>query len=157
MRRTRWLILAAISIIVFAVGSSYYKGLLRMRKDAPPPPKPLKLGVDATAEGWHYRKSDDKNRGPNGEPCPSMDVTAKSFVQVQQPSSYELDGVGLKLYHNCGTSYDEVKTPKASFDITSGVLFSEAEAEILRGVEADYPASNRVVKIIASGVHFETK
>ncbi len=117
----------------------------------------MRSGIDATAEGWHYRKNDDKNRGPNGEPCPAMDVTAKSFVQVQQPSSYELDGVGLKLYHQCGATYDEVKSAKASFDISSGVLYSEGESEILRGIDAAKPSMDQVVKIIASGIHFETK
>ncbi len=43
MRRARWLILAAISIIVFAVGSTYYKGVDRMQKDAPPPPVRLEI------------------------------------------------------------------------------------------------------------------
>ena len=116
MRRARWLILAAISIIVFAVGSSYYGRLLRMEKEAPTPPRPLKAGVDATAEGWHRRRTDASKRGPNGEPCPISDVSAKSFVQVQEPSSFELEGLDLKIYHNCGESFDEVNSAKASFD-----------------------------------------
>ena len=80
MRRARWLILAAITIIVFALGSTYYARLARLAKDAPAAPKALKPGMDATAEGWHFRKTDDKKRGPNGEPCPVVEVTAKSFV-----------------------------------------------------------------------------
>ncbi len=157
MRPARWLILAAISIIVFVVAATYYGRLVSMRKDAPPPVSPLKAGIDATAEGWHYRKNDDKNHGPNGGPCPLIEVTAKSLVQVREPSSYSLEGVGLKLFHKCGVSYDEVKSDKADFDIAAGILFSDGAVEITRGLEPDEQASNRLVKISSSGVHFETK
>src|ERR1039457_3165417 len=157
MRRARWLLLAAISLIVFAVGSTYYGRLMRMAKDAPAPVEPLKSGIDATAQGWHYRKDDDTKRGPSGEPCPVVEVTAKSFSQVQQPASYQLEGVGLKLFHDCGAKFDQVTSAKASFDISSGVLYSEGEIEILKGLVPNQAPGNRLVKIVSSGVYFETK
>jgi len=49
MRRARWLILAAITIIVFAVGATYYERLARMARETPAPPTPLRAGIDASA------------------------------------------------------------------------------------------------------------
>ena len=83
MRRARWLILAAITIIIFAVGSSYYGRLARMAKDAPAPPTPLRAGIDASAEGWHYRSYDEKRRGPNGEPCPVVEVIGEELQPIE--------------------------------------------------------------------------
>jgi lipopolysaccharide export system protein LptA len=157
MRRARWLILATITIIVFAVGSTYYNRLARMEKDAPAPPKALRPGIDATAEAWHHRKFDDSKRGPNGAPCPVIDVEAKTFAQVQEPSSYQLEGVVLKLFHHCGPKFDEVKSAKASFDTSTGILFSEGEVAITKGLEEERAPSNRLVNIVSSGVFFETK
>jgi lipopolysaccharide export system protein LptA len=157
MRRARWLLLAAISLIVFAVGSTYYGRLMRMAKEAPAPVEPLKSGIDATAQLWHYRKNDDTKRGPNGEPCPVVEVTARSFSQVQQPASYQLEGVGLKMFHSCGNKFDQVTSAKASFDTSSGVLYSEGDVEILKGLGAEQAPANRLVKIVSSGVYFETK
>jgi lipopolysaccharide export system protein LptA len=159
MRRARWLILAAITIIILAVGSSYYGRLARMAKDTPAPPIPLRAGIDASAEGWHYRSYDEKRRGPNGEPCPVVEVMAKNFNQLKQPSSYLLDGVGLKFFHFCGQSFDEVTSAKASFDTASGVLFSEGEVQITKGrqSESEDAPTARLVKIVSSGVTYETK
>ena len=91
MRRARWLILAAIIIIVFGVGSTYYGRLARMAKDAPPPPTPLKDGIDASAEAWHYRTYDEKRRGTHGEPCPPC------------PSSRARTTVGILLMPSSGS------------------------------------------------------
>lgn len=157
MRRARWLILAAISIIVFVVGSTYYGRLLRMERDAPPPAKPLRNGIDATAEGWHYRKTDDNHRGPGGEPCPVVEIAAKSFTQVKEPATFDLEGVELKLFHDCGTALNEVKSAKASFDTSTGLLYSEGDVEITIGASADADPAKKPVKVMSSGVHFETK
>jgi lipopolysaccharide export system protein LptA len=158
MRRTRWLILAAITIIVVAVASTYYSRLARLEKEAPARPQPLRAGLDATAEGWRFRKTDDVRRGPNGAPCPVIEVLAKSFEQIKEPSSYQLGGVELKIFHDCGETYDDVKSAKASFDTASGLLYSEGEVEITMGVAGNQPAAGgRLVKIVSSGVHFETQ
>lgn len=157
MRRARWLILAAISIIVLAVGSTYYERLVRMRKDAPSSPQPLKAGIGATAEGWHYRKADATLRGPDGQPCPVIEVSARQFAQLDAPSVLELQGVELHLFHDCGATYDRIKSAKASFDTASGELYSEGEVEITRGVRPDDKPSARLLQIVSSGVHFETK
>jgi lipopolysaccharide export system protein LptA len=156
MRRARWLILAAITIIVVAVGFTYYARLARMQRDAPPVPTPLKPGIDATAEGWSYRKTDDNRRGPNGEPCPIIEVTAQNFEQIQEPSSFQLEVVALKLFRDCGVKFDEVKSAKATFDMLSGDLYSEGDVVITMGFGAG-GENSRLVKIVTSGVHFDTK
>lgn len=157
MRRARWLILAAISIIVVFVGATYYARLARMAKDAPAAPKPLRTGLEATAEGWKFRKTDDNKRGPNGEPCPIVEVAAKNFQQIKEPSSFELEGVDLKHYRDCGKAFDQVKSDKASFDTSSGVMYSEGQVEIAMGIHPDEPEKYRLVKIVSSKVHYETR
>ncbi len=158
MRRARWLILAAITIIIVAVGSTYYGRLARMEKEAPETPKPLRPGLDAAAEGWRFRKADADHRDANGEPCPVIEVLAKRFEQIKEPSSYELGDVELKMFHDCGKRFDDVKSAKANFDTLSGLLYSEGQVEITKGMnEADAGAGGRLVKITSSGVTFETK
>src|SRR4051794_14645277 len=132
MRRTRWLIVAAISLILFTVGFTYYARVARLRSEAPPPAKPLKEGLEGTAEGWHY----SHNEGG----CPVFDAHAQSFEQVKEPSSFRLKNVALQLFHECGKSADHVKTERASFDVDSGVMFSEDAVEITLGVPSDAQA-----------------
>ena len=157
MRRARWLIVAAILIIVASVGVTYFARLAKMAKEAPAPPVPLRSGLEATAEAWKFRKTDDNKKGPNGEPCPIMEVTAKEFQQVKEPSSFELGGVNLKHFRDCGKTFDQVKSAKASFDTSSGALYSEGEVEIAMGIRPDEPEKYRLVKIVSSKVHYETK
>lgn len=148
MRRIRWLILAAISVIIVAVGATYYGRMARMRAEAPGRPELLKSGVDLAAEGWHIRKTD------HGRPI--VEVKAKSFRQVKEPLSFELEGVELKLFHDDGQTYDLVETAKATYDEGAGTLYSEGEVQITKGVTEGEP-TDRLVKIVSSGVHFETK
>ena len=70
-----------------------------------------------------------------------------------------LEGVGLRFYHLCGQSFDEVTSAKASFDTASGVLFSEGEVQITKGrqSESEDAPTARLVKIVSSGVTYETK
>lgn len=157
MRRARWLILAAITIIVVVLASTYSARLARMEKEAPAAPKPLTAGIDATAEGWRYRKADATRRGPDGEPCPVVEVAAKSFKQVKEPASFDLEGVDLKFFRRCGQTFDEVKSAKASFDTSSGMLYSEGEVEITMGLHPEENGPNRLIRIVSSGVHFESQ
>lgn len=149
MRRARWLILAAILVIITAVGFIYYGRLKANAKDLPPPARKLPKGIEGTAEGWHIRNS-------NGA-CPTYEVKAKGFKQIKEPSTMELEGVDLQLFHNCGTTYDHIVSAKAQFDTATGEMFSEGAVEITRGVPADAEPSPRLLKIESSGVRFETK
>ena len=150
MRRTRWLILAAICFIAVTVGIAYFAGVERARRESPPPPKPLRDGIEGTAEGWHYSHSEGG--------CPVFEARAKRFEQVAEPVTFQLQDVALQLFRDCGKTADQVKSAKAQFDVDSGVMFSDGEVEITTGVPASEGApAGRLVKIVSSGVRFETK
>ena len=149
MRRTRWLILAAICFIAFTVGFTYLASMERARREAPNPPKPLKEGIEGTAEGWHYSHSEGG--------CPVFEARAKRFEQVSAPATFQLQDVALQLFRDCGKSADQVKSAKAQFDVDSGVMFSDGEVEITTGVATEGAPSGRLVNIISSGVRFDTK
>ncbi|MEO7143434.1 MAG: LPS export ABC transporter periplasmic protein LptC, partial [Bryobacteraceae bacterium] len=149
MRRTRWLVLAAISFLVIAVGSTYFGRVALQKKDAPRAPRPLPPGIDATAENWHFRKTDGNK--------PVAEISAKSSRQIKEPSQFELTGVELHLFHKDGGEYDQIKSDKAEFDIANGIMYSDGDVEITMGVPADQPPNGRLLKIKSSGVTFETK
>ena len=104
MRRSRWLVLAAILGIVIFVGATYFKRKETLAKDAPAPPTPLETGIDGRANDWVYTQSDGT--------LPRVTVRAKSFRQVKAPSAMELDGVELQLFHKDGRHYDLVTVPR---------------------------------------------
>jgi lipopolysaccharide export system protein LptA len=154
MRRTRWLILAAILVITFFVGTAYYASVERARRDAPHAAKPLSEGVEGTAESWHYRHDDGG--------CPVFEARAKRFQQAAQQlaesGAVQLEDVALRLFHECGKKSDEVSSAKAQYDAGSGVMYSEGEVRITMGVpEGDDPPEGRLMKIVSSGVTFDTK
>ena len=148
MRRARWLILAAISVIIVAVGATYYGRMTRMKGETPPPPQPLKPGVNLAAERWHHRQTDGDR--------PVVDISADAVQQVDNPLAFELQGVELKLYHQDGEHYDQVDTAKASYDPAKGVLYSDGRVEITMAV-GQGGTPGRLVKIITSGAFFESK
>ena len=101
MRTARWLLLAAILIIAAATGYVYLTQKKAAADSAPKPAIPLAAGVEGTAKEWHFTNS-------NGG-CPSLQVLAKNFRQIREPSTGELDDVDLRLFHNCGKTFDHVK------------------------------------------------
>ena len=146
MRRSRWLILAAILGIVYFVAATYFKRKETLAKDAPAAPAPLETGIDGRANDWVYTQSDGT--------LPRVTVRAKSFRQVKAPSVMELDGVQLQLYHKDGRRFDLVKSDKAQFDIAAKTLYSDGDVEISMGMAEDAPPHGRIVKIRSSGVRF---
>jgi lipopolysaccharide export system protein LptA len=88
---------------------------------------------------------------------PIVEVRAKQFRQVQEPSRFELEGVEIHLFHKDGRVYDQAKSAKADFDMQEGVLFSDGEAEIVMGVDPAAPPGGRLLTIRTSGVRFESK
>ncbi len=148
MRHARWLLLAALIAVIVAVGAIYIGRLL----SAPRPAKlsdPLPAGIEATAQEWVYHHK-------NGD-CPQLEVHAKKFRQIKEPSVFELEGVNLLMYQDCGKEYNQVRTVKAQFDTASGEMFSEGEAQITLGIPAGQQESESQIHVIASGVKFETK
>lgn len=149
MRRARWLLLAAISVLVIALSSTYYGRLELLRKEAPAPPKPLKKGVDIGAKDWEYRKSDEGR--------PLVYIRARGFQEIKTPPHMELEGVELHLFHKDGQQYDRVTSKSASFSKDSSELYSDGDVEIVMGIPVEGPPQGRLVKIDTSGVHFDTK
>ncbi len=154
MRRTRWLILAAILVVTFTVGTTYFAAVERARRDAPHAAKPLEEGVEGTAEGWHYRHDEGG--------CPVFEARAKKFQQaakqLAESGAVELEDVAIRLFHQCGKTADEVASAKAQYDSGTGVMFSDGEVQITMGVPVDeQEPDGRLVKIVSSGVTFETK
>lgn len=151
MRRTRWLILAAILAIVSWVGSTYLKRKAIFAKDAPPPPKLLDPRFDADSEEWHYGKF-DKVTGR-----PIWRLRAKNAVELKQPPVTQLEGVELELYDKDSTQYDLVKSAKAQFDGNAKTLFSDGDVDIDLNIPVEGPRHGHMVKIHSSGIVFQSE
>lgn len=156
MRFGRWLILAAIFLIVVFVGDTYIKRKARLAKDAPALPPPLALGLDGSGQNECLVE----NSGDH----PKSEICFEKYRQITAPSMMELDGVTLKLYEKEGSQYDLVKTASAQFDMNAKMLYSDGDVEITLGVKNEAvknedvnnqdPPQGRLVKIRSSGVHF---
>jgi len=154
MRRTRWLFPVAILVILGVIGSTYLARVERTRKESPTPPKPLESGIDTKASKWHIVKSDGTR--------PVVEIFANDFRQVREPAVMQLEGVELHLFHKNGSQYDRVTCAKAEFSEKEGFLYSEGEVEIAMAVPAETeggepPPPARRIKIVSSGVRFESK
>ncbi|HXP86823.1 MAG TPA: hypothetical protein VN841_18985 [Bryobacteraceae bacterium] len=146
MRRLRWLLPAAIIAIVVWIAVTYSKRKATLASEAPAPPPPLAQGLEGRANDWCYKQ--------NSGDLPRVQICAKSFRQITEPSLMELDGVELDLYHANGKQFDLVKTASAQFDINGKTLYSDGEVDITMGVPAVGPQHGRVLRIRTSGVRF---
>lgn len=148
MRRTRPLLLLVILLIVIAVGASYYGQRNFQRRQAPAPPAALPSGVSATASGWQWSQTQNDRT--------LVEVSAKDFRQIKEPSVFELSVVELKVFQKDGKTYDLVKSAKATFDIEHRMLNSDGEVEITMGLTDDGPPKGRLLTIKSSGVTFDS-
>ena len=152
MRRTRPLILLLIVLILGGVGSTYYIQKAQQARNAPPKPPTLPESVSARASDWTHSETRDG--------IPIYQVTAREFRQ-DAGGGIQLGDVTLRLFSKDGKKFDEVKSGKADFDVTNGLLFSEGDVQITMGVAADAGApptdTGRLVVIKTSGVRFESK
>ena len=98
MRFGRWVILAAIFLIVAFVGDTYIKRKTRLAKDAPGPPPALELGLEGRGEKGCWTQ----NEGDR----PRVEVCWDRYRQISEPSTMELDGVVLKLYQKGASQFD---------------------------------------------------
>ncbi len=147
MRKIRPVILLAILAIVAGVSATYYARLKQQAGSAPEKPKALAPGTIATSHAWTYKQTS------NGKTA--ITVHAEDLQEVQ--GKQELTGVELDIYHKDGNEYDHVKCAKAEFDMAEGVLYSDGEVEITRGVPVDQPPKGRLMVIKSSGVRVESK
>lgn len=149
MRRTRWILLASILILVAAVA-----GIYRAQKDAQGKqvvdrPVALPDNVSVAAQDWRWSKNDGDR--------PIVEVRARNFAQKSDPPRVDLDHVELKLFHKDGRAFDLVKSPQAELRMEDSTLYSAGEVEITMGLTEQPDPRNRLVRIHTSGVTFETQ
>ncbi len=149
MRFTRPLLLLAIAVIVAATGATYYFARLREQAKTPPKPHPLPEHLSAAAADWSWSHT--------VEGRPVVEVRARNFRQVKEPSSFELLQVELRVFDKDGARFDQVRSAKAQFDIARGVLYSEGDVQITMGVPAGQAPLGRLVFIRTSGATFESR
>jgi len=151
MRGLRWLLLLAISIVLVAIGSSYYVKKVRQAREAPPPPPELPANTTATSDTWVHTVYDGDQ--------PVVEILAKKMRQIREPSEFELEDVELRIFQaDQAGGYDRVRSALATFDIGNGDLYSEGEVEIVLDVPEDGSIPQELLLVIrSSGVHFDTK
>ncbi len=155
----RYSVFLAIAFVIISVGVGY---TLKLRVDKTraahvSPTPPIRPGDEGLApSGWEYKKYDPETNKT------VVKVNARSFEGTHAPSTFELKGVALRLYHKSGASYTYVKTEQALFDEGSGILKSEAPVLIVMNVPVDKDAEDKNeaakrVRVTTSGVTYETK
>ena len=151
MRRTRRLILLLILAIAAAVGFIYIKQKTSLAKVAPPLPDSLPTGTSAKLKGWTLTK-DDGSRSV-------FRIHARDMREISGGNRYELEGVDLRVFHKVNDAFDQVRSEKALFDKSDGVLYSEGDVEITLGVPAgDVPKpTGKLLVIKSSGVRYDSK
>jgi len=145
MRGIRWLLVAAV-FLIGAVALTYHSQRRAQELAAPPPPEALPHNVDAEGLRWTYTQTDGDRT--------VAELGAGRMQKLSDPSSVQLEDVDLRVFDPDGRSYDQVRSAFATFDTDSGVLFSEADVEIIVGIPADGSAPDDPVTIRSSGVRF---
>src|SRR5689334_10731318 len=103
MKGARWLLLAAMVLIVTGV-SLTYRAQKKVRHDeSPPAPAELPAELNSAAQHWQWTETDAQG-------CKTANIDAEDFKQVKDSSRVDLKGVGLKLYKHCSDTYDLVKS-----------------------------------------------
>ena len=149
MRGTRWLLLAAILLILGGTAATYiYQARLNKRAQTTPPAK-MEGGVQNTAADWEWSRSDQGRL--------VVKIRAHSLRQVADSGKIELEGVRLELYQREKNLYDLVLSPKADFNQSEGKLFSNGEVEITLNVPTGTEPTPKLTWIKTSGVTFESK
>jgi len=143
----RPLLVLAFFAVVAGVGFTYYTRLKLQAGSAPVKPKALEPGTLATSHGWDHQQT---SKGGT-----VLNIHADDFREVE--GKYLLAGVVLEIYNKTGDKYDHVKSAKAEFDISQGVLYSDGDVEITMGVPANEEPTGRLMSIKTSGVHVESK
>ena len=151
MRRTRWLLLAAILAIVFWVSAAYVRNKASFEANAPAAPEALNPLFDAQSQTWHYFKL-DKATG-----LPVWKLRAKEARELKNPPVTELEGVELELYNKEADEYHLVKSAKAQFDGNAKTLYSDGDVDITMNMPVEGAPHGRMVKIHSSGVTFRRR
>jgi lipopolysaccharide export system protein LptA len=149
LRSTRGLLLLAIVLMLGAVAANYYNQKRILANQAPRAPKSLPVDTDASATSWIYRK-DQTTHG-------IVEVRAKRFKQLNNPSRVEIEGVQLLVYKQDGKEYDDIRSASAILDDNKSTLYADGVVDITMGVPADNQPHGQLMEIHSSGVTYETK
>jgi lipopolysaccharide export system protein LptA len=157
MRRLSVLLGFALAVILAAVG---YTLKLRIDKAraarVQPTPKIATKYKGIALSGWRYEKDDPQTNKP------IVRVNAKEFQGTNDPSTFELQDLSLRLFNKAASSYTYVQSDKALFDEGSGLLKSQGPVHIVINVPADQDAADpkvaeKRVRVTTSGMIYETK
>jgi lipopolysaccharide export system protein LptA len=149
MRGTRWLLLAAILVILSGTGTTYYIQKKLNFASRVAQPASLPPNTSGTAADWEWSRTD------NGRLV--VKIRAHALHQVQDTGRTELEGLQLFLYQRDGKHYDLVKSPKADFNQTEGKLYSNPEVEITLDVPLEGDPPHQLTSVRTSGITFESK
>lgn len=157
MRRISVFLGLALAVILAAVG---YTLKLRIDKAraarVQPTPKISTKYTGVARSGWRYEKDDPQTNKP------IVRVDAKTFQGTNDPSTFELQDLSLRLFNKAASSYTYVQSDKALFDEGSGLLKSQGPVRIVIDVPADQDAADpkvagKRVRVTTSGMVYETK
>jgi lipopolysaccharide export system protein LptA len=149
MRGTRWLLLAAILLILGGTAGTYYYQLRMARGTQIATPAAIPPNTSSTAQDWEWSRSD------NGRTV--VRIRAHALRQVADTGRIELEGVRLELFQRDKPLYNLVMSPKADFNQSEGKLFSNGEVEITLDVPVGQEPTPKLTWIKSSGVTFESK
>ena len=157
MRRISVLLAFAVVALSAVVGYTYHLRLEKAKNSRIIPTPQIKNGLEGVApQGWHWQKDDPQTNKPIviGE--------ATSAQATHDPSTYEIRGLALRLYHKDATTYTYVKSDKAFFDEGSGLLKTDGPVSIVMNVPSgknaeDKTEAGKLVRVETSGVTYETK
>ncbi|MCZ2155577.1 MAG: LPS export ABC transporter periplasmic protein LptC [Bryobacterales bacterium] len=150
MRRLGRLIAFLFLILAVSTGTVYYYQRQKSAANAVPPAVPLPEGVSGTAERWQWTHNVDGK--------PMVEISAREYRMLQNPSRVELEDVELKIFGGDPTMYDLVKSKRADVDTRAKTMYSEGEVEIVMRVPNDGRAiPERPMTIRSSKVHFDTE
>ncbi len=157
MRRISVLFSVAAILLTMLVGYTYKLRRDHTRRLHSTPTPDINKGIEGVAfGGWNYRRDDPQTNRP------VVQVYAKSFKATNDPSTFELRGLALRLYDKTAASYTYVTSDHAFFDQRSGVMKSDGPVHLVINVPSDQNAEDKKVQekrvqVVTSGVNYETK
>jgi len=157
MRRASFLLAFAVILITVTVGITYSVRRAEAHSKIHHTAPILDPRDAGTAPlGWRYTKDDPQTNRP------VVRASAASFRATNNPSTFELHGLALKLFNKKDANYTYIKADQALFDERSGVMTSEGPVSIVMNVPVDKDAENndelaKRVQVRTSGVNYETK
>ncbi len=149
MKGTRWIILAALALIV--AGSGYFYILEKRYAKDHRTEQPAILPPDTSSNAIDYEYAESSGG------FASVQVKAKTYRQVGDTPNFELGGLELKLTQKDHQHYDLIKSASAKFNRAEGRMFAEGAVAITLDVPLTGTPLHPLTSITTSGVTFDSK